>query len=69
MEKAASWKGLKSFIDQYKKQERLPVTINMVFRAIHGTDPLVDSVIYDGGATESISNNISRMEDFVPERI
>jgi hypothetical protein len=29
----------------------------------------VDSVIHDGSATESISNNLNRIEDFVPERI
>lgn len=68
-EKATSWKGLKSFIDQHKKQRRLPVTVNTVFRTIRGTNPLINSVIHDSGATESISNDISRMEDFVPERI
>jgi hypothetical protein len=68
-EEATSWKGLKSFIDQHKKQERPPITVNTVYRAVHGTDPLMHSVIHDSGATESISNDLSRMEDFVPERI
>ncbi|KUL83009.1 hypothetical protein ZTR_09315 [Talaromyces verruculosus] len=68
-EEATSWKRLKSFIDQHKKQERVPVTVNTVFRAMLGTDPLINSVIHGGGATESISNDRSRMEDFVPERI
>uniref|UniRef100_A0A093UNR6 Retrovirus-related Pol polyprotein from transposon TNT 1-94 n=2 Tax=Talaromyces marneffei PM1 TaxID=1077442 RepID=A0A093UNR6_TALMA len=68
-ELAASRKGLKDFIDQHKKQGRPPVNINAVFTTSGDDDPLVDSVIHDGGATESISNNFDRMEDFVPERI
>ncbi|KAL3704338.1 hypothetical protein TMatcc_010029 [Talaromyces marneffei ATCC 18224] len=68
-ELAASRKGLKDFIDQHKKQGRPPVNINAVFTTSGDEDPLVDSVIHDGGATESISNNFDRMEDFVPERI
>jgi hypothetical protein len=68
-EEATSWKGLKSFIDQHKKQKRPPVTVNTVFRDRRGTNSLINSVIHDSGATESISNDLSRMEDFVPERI
>ncbi|EEA24997.1 hypothetical protein TMatcc_008097 [Talaromyces marneffei ATCC 18224] len=69
-EAAASRKSLKDFIDQHKKSaEHPPVTINTVFRATSDIDSLVNSVIHNGGATESISNNINRIEDFVPERI
>jgi hypothetical protein len=69
-EHAARFKPLKEFIQQHKKTEqRPPVNINAIFTTSSDSDPLVNSVIHDGGATESISNDLSRIENFVPERI
>ncbi|KAL3704445.1 hypothetical protein TMatcc_010136 [Talaromyces marneffei ATCC 18224] len=70
-EAAASRKSLKTFIDKHKKEDRpkASINVNAVFRTSSDDDPLVDSVIYNSSATESISNSIDRMEDFKPERI
>jgi hypothetical protein len=70
-ENAARYKPLKDFIQKHKKKadHRTAVNVNAIFTTSNNCDPLVNSVIHDGGATESISNDLSRMEDFVPERI
>ena len=41
----------------------------MVFTTMSSINPLVDSVIHNSGAIESISNNFDHIEDFVSERI
>ncbi|KAL3704498.1 hypothetical protein TMatcc_008169 [Talaromyces marneffei ATCC 18224] len=70
-EAAASRKSLKTFMDKHKKEDRpkASVNVNAVFRTSSDDDPLVDSVIYNSGATESISNSMDRIEDFKLERI
>ncbi|KAI7971876.1 hypothetical protein EIK77_007475 [Talaromyces pinophilus] len=70
-ENTARYKPLKEFIQKYKKKaENQPVVnVNAVFTTTKSCDSLVDSVIHNSGATESISNNIHYMEDFVPEKI
>ncbi|PCG88253.1 hypothetical protein PENOC_111810 [Penicillium occitanis (nom. inval.)] len=70
-ENAAKFKPLKDFILKHKKKadNRPTVKINAVSTTASDCDPLMNSVIHDSGATESISNDLGRMEDFVPERI
>jgi transposase InsO family protein len=70
-ENAARYRPLKEFIQRNKKkdEQRPPVKVNAVFATSSACEPLANSVIHDGGATESISNDLTRMEDFVPERI
>ncbi|EEA25041.1 hypothetical protein TMatcc_011293 [Talaromyces marneffei ATCC 18224] len=55
-EASASRKSLKTFMDKHKKEDRpkASVNVNAVFRTSGNNDLLVDSVIHDSGATESI---------------
>jgi hypothetical protein len=45
------------------------LSVGAVFTAIDDCDLFTDSVIHDSGATETICNNINRMEDFMPIKI
>ena len=70
-ENATRYKPLRDFIQKNKKKapQQPTVNINTIFTTSSSSDPLVNSIIHNSSATESISNNHSHIKDFIPERI